>query len=73
MTPSEAFAAVALIAVGCDNTLNREEARSLRHQLENRSPYRDLPEDAMGDLFDRLLTRLREQGWHELQIGRAHV
>ena len=66
MTPSEAFAAVALIAVGCDNTLNREEARSLRHQLENRSPYRDLPEDAMGDLFDRLLTRLREQGWHEL-------
>ena len=66
MTPSEAFAAVALIAVGCDNTLSREEARSLRNQLENRSPYRDLPEEAMGDLFERLLTWMRDQGWHGL-------
>ena len=70
MTPSEAFAAVALIAVGCDNCLSREEARSLRHQLEGRSPYRDLSEAAMGQLFDGLLTRMRQQGWRAL-LGEA--
>ncbi|MFN7898555.1 MAG: tellurite resistance TerB family protein [Synechococcaceae cyanobacterium] len=66
MTPSEAFAAVALIAVGCDNCLSREESRSLRHQLEARSPYRGFTEQAMGQLFDGLLTRMREQGWQAL-------
>lgn len=66
MTPSEAFAAVALIAVGCDNCLSREEARSLRLQLEGRSPYRDYSEEAMGQLFDALLTRMREDGWRPL-------
>jgi hypothetical protein len=66
MTPSEAFAAVALIAVGCDNSLSREEARSLRLQLEGRSPYRDYSEEAMGRLFDVLLDRLRQEGWRSL-------
>jgi hypothetical protein len=66
MTPSEAFAAVALVAVGCDNCLSREEARSLRLQLEGRSPYRDFSEEAMGQLFDGLLTRMREDGWRPL-------
>jgi tellurite resistance protein len=66
MTPSEAFAAVALIAVGCDNCLSREESRSLRLQLEGRSPYRDFSEERMGQLFDGLLVRMREEGWRPL-------
>ncbi|MEB3168934.1 MAG: tellurite resistance TerB family protein [Cyanobium sp.] len=66
MTPSEAFAAVALVAVGCDDNLSREEARALRHQLEGRHPYRELSDEAMGQLFDGLLARLREQGWRPL-------
>lgn len=66
MNPSEAFAAICLAAVGCDGQLGREEARSLRSQLEFRTPYRLQSEQAMGELFDRLLTRLRQEGWSAL-------
>lgn len=66
MTPDEAFAAICLAAVGCDGQLGREEAQALRTQLEYRAPYRDLGEQAMGDLFDCLLTQLRQDGWSNL-------
>ncbi|MFY8148164.1 MAG: tellurite resistance TerB family protein [Prochlorococcaceae cyanobacterium] len=66
MTPSEAFAAVALAAVACDGSLGREEARALRSQLEFRHPYRDLDEQAMGALFDGLLSQLRQSDWRSL-------
>lgn len=66
MTPSEAFAAIALAAVACDGSLDREEAQALRAQLEGRSPFRDLSEDTMGRLFDGLLEQLRRQGWESL-------
>ena len=62
MTSAEAFAAVALAAVACDGTLGRDEAHALRRQLENRSLYTSCSEAAMGELFDRLLTLLRENG-----------
>jgi hypothetical protein len=66
MTPSEAFAAIALAAVACDGSLDRDEARALRLQLEARSPYRERSESAMGELFDGLLSRLRDEGWQSL-------
>lgn len=66
MTPSEAFAAIALAAVACDGSLDRDEARALRLQLEARSPYRERSESAMGELFDGLLSRLRDEGWQNL-------
>ncbi len=66
MTPSEAFAAIALAAVACDGSLDREEAHALRQQLEKRSPYRDLSEVAMGQMFDGLLSTLRRDGWEAL-------
>ena len=62
MTTPEAFAAIALAAVACDGKLGRDEAHALRCQLENRSLYNDSSEAAMGELFDRLLQLLREQG-----------
>lgn len=66
MNASEAFAAICLAAVGCDGQLGREEAQILRSQLEFRAPFRDQSEQAMGDLFDGLLTRLRQEGWSNL-------
>lgn len=62
MDCSEAFAAIALAAVGCDGQLGREEALALRSQLEFRTPFTTASEQAMGDLFDTLLTRLRQDG-----------
>ena len=62
MTTQEAFAAIALAAVACDGRLGRDEAHALRCQLEYRSLYIDSSEAAMGQLFDRLLLLLRDQG-----------
>ena len=62
MTTPEAFAAIALAAVSCDGKLGRDEAHALRCQLEYRSLYSDSSEAAMGQLFDRLLLLLRDQG-----------
>ena len=62
MNRKEAFAAVALAAVACDGTLGRDEAHALRRQLEFRSLYSASSEAEMGDLFDLLLRRLRENG-----------
>ena len=53
---------MALAAVACDGTLGRDEAHALRRQLEFRSFYNASSEAEMGDLFDRLLRRLRENG-----------
>lgn len=66
MTPAEAFAAIALAAVACDGTLDHDEARSLRGQLERRHPYVDRNEESMGRLFDTLLEQLRAEGWRTL-------
>lgn len=66
MTPDEAFAAIALAAVACDGTLDHDEARSLRGQLERRTPYAERSEESMGRLFDGLLDRLRSDGWRTL-------
>ena len=62
MTTQEAFAAIALAAVACDGRLGRDEAHALRCQLEYRSLYSESSEAAMGQLFDRLLLLLRDQG-----------
>ena len=62
MTTPEAFAAIALAAVACDGKLGRDEAHALRCQLEYRSLYKDCTDAAMGELFDRLLLLLRDQG-----------
>jgi hypothetical protein len=72
MTPSEAFAAIALVAVACDGTLGRDEASALRAQLDRRSPYRDLSVVAMGEMFDGLLSRLRHDGWETLLADAVH-
>ncbi len=66
MNAHEAFAAIALVAVACDGSLDTQEAKALRSQLEGRSPYRTLSDDTMGTLFDGLLTRLRKEGWQTL-------
>lgn len=68
LSPAEAYAAIALAAVACDGTLDRPEARALRQQLEDRTPYRSLSAEEMGDLFDRLLALLRRLGWRELLL-----
>ena len=63
---ADAFAAVPLRAVACDAELASVVARSLRQQLEFRYPYRDLGDNAMAALLDKLLELQRRQGWQAL-------
>jgi len=66
MDVSQAFAAIALAAVACDGSLGREEAKALRGLLQYRSPYADLSDLAMAELFDSLLAELRQGGLEAL-------
>lgn len=66
MTRDEAFAAIALVAIACDGSMDHREAEALRQQLLLRTPFRDRSEEEMGSLFGRLLAQIRDQGWERL-------
>ena len=62
MTPEQAFAAICLAAVASDGVVGRDEARSLRIELEFRTPYVGMDEATMAGLFDDLLELWRSEG-----------
>lgn len=63
---AEAFAAIPLAAVCCDQTFAREEAALIREQLMGRSPYRTMEPYSLGLLISGLLQRLRTEPWQQL-------
>ena len=62
MTPEQAFAAICLAAVASDGVVGRDEARSLRIELEFRTPYVAMDETTMAGLFEDLLELWRKEG-----------
>lgn len=62
MNASKGFAAIALAAVACDGAMGLEEAKSLRSQLDHRTPFASLPEQTIATMFDDLLQILRNDG-----------
>jgi len=67
MDTADAFAAIALGAVACDGVLDKDEVHALRTHLEYRAPYNKKSDSEMGELFDRLLSVLRQkQGLNNL-------
>lgn len=73
MEPSEAFAAIALAAVSWDGVLSSAGARSLRHALDYRQPFRTYDEAQMVRLMDTLLSDLRSKGSQHLMVEAAAV
>lgn len=73
MEPSEAFAAIALAAVSWDGVLSSAGARSLRHALDYRQPFRTYDEAQMVRLMDTLLSDLRSKGSQHLTVEAAAV
>jgi hypothetical protein len=63
MTTLEAFAAIPLAAVCCDQTFGKDEARVIREQLME--PY------AFGLLISGLLKRFQEESWQGLIASAA--
>lgn len=66
MTPAEAFAAIALVAVACDGVVDPHEAQLLRSQLDGRHPFNGCSEESKGRLFEGLLNQLHASGWRAL-------
>ena len=74
MTPGEALAAIALAAIACDGSMDRQEAEDLQGQLNRRKPFCDFTDNSMGSLFDRLLAQIRDQGWERsINEGLPHL
>ncbi|MFM8605954.1 MAG: tellurite resistance TerB family protein [Cyanobium sp.] len=69
----EAFAAIPLAAVCCDQSFGKEEARVIREQLLERTAYRAMEPYAFGLLISTLLKRLREGSWQELISDAAPI
>ena len=69
MTSLEAFAAIPLAAVCCDQTFGKDEARVIREQLTGRTAYREMEPYAFGLLISGLLERFREESWQGLIAG----
>jgi len=66
MTTLEAFAAIPLAAVCCDQTFGKDEARVIREQLMGLTAYREMEPYAFGLLISGLLKRFREESWQGL-------
>jgi hypothetical protein len=71
MTTLEAFAAIPLAAVCCDQTFGKDEARVIREQLMGRTAYREMEPYAFGLLISGLLKRFREESWQGLIASSA--
>ena len=71
MTTLEAFAAIPLAAVCCDQTFGKDEAHVIREQLLGRTAYREMEPYAFGLLISGLLKRFREESWQGLIASAA--
>jgi hypothetical protein len=71
MTTLEAFAAIPLAAVCCDQTFGKDEARVIREQLLGRTAYREMVPYAFGLLISGLLKRFQEESWQGLIASAA--
>lgn len=71
MNTAEAFAAIPLAAVCCDQTFGKNEDRVIREQLLERSSYRAMEPYAFGLLISGLLKRFREESWQGLIAAAA--
>jgi len=71
LTTLEAFAAIPLAAVCCDQTFGKDEARVIREQLIGRTAYREMEPYAFGLLISGLLKRFQEESWQGLIASAA--
>jgi hypothetical protein len=71
MSAVEAFAAIPLAAVCCDQHFGKDEAWVIREQLLSLSVYRAMEPYAFGLLISRLLKRFREDSWQGMIAAAA--
>lgn len=62
LTPTEAFATIALVAIAADGYLSDQEGQDMTTILSRMELFRNYPGDALHQLLDGLLARLKEEG-----------
>lgn len=70
LSPAEAFAAIALLAVAADGYAADAEVNAIITSLSRMQLFRSYPGDVMRKMFDRLLNLLQRQGAETL-LGAA--
>lgn len=66
LTPAEAFAAVALVAIAADGYLSDQEGNDMTMLLSRMQLFRNYSNDVMHRMFDKLLAMLKQHGPGEL-------
>lgn len=62
LSPAEAFACIALVAIAADGYLSDQEGRDMTTMLARMRLFESYSADAMKQLFDRLLKLLKQYG-----------
>jgi tellurite resistance protein len=62
LSPTEAFAAIALAAIASDGYLSDDEARGISSSLSRMKLFRSYPYEVMNRMFDKLLGMIRREG-----------
>ncbi|HEY9735421.1 MAG TPA: tellurite resistance TerB family protein [Trichocoleus sp.] len=66
LSPAEAFACVALVAIAADGYLSEQEGQDMTVALSRMQLFRSYSADAMHRMFDKLLASLKQFGPSEL-------
>ncbi|MGD1909199.1 MAG: tellurite resistance TerB family protein [Leptolyngbyaceae cyanobacterium] len=62
LTPAEAFASIALVAIAADGYLSEQEGRDMTNMLSRMQLFRSFSGDVTHRMFDKLLGMLKQQG-----------
>ncbi|MDA0267063.1 MAG: tellurite resistance TerB family protein [Cyanobacteria bacterium] len=62
LTPAEAFACVALVAIAADGYLSEQEGRDMNNMLARMQLFSSFSADVMHRMFDKLLGMLKQEG-----------
>jgi hypothetical protein len=62
LSPAEAFAGIALIAIAADGYLSEQEGQDMTLTLSRMHLFRSYSADVMHRMFDKLLALLKQQG-----------
>jgi len=71
LTVLQAFAAIPVAAVCCDQSFGKDEARLIREQLLSRTAYQALGPYSFGLMIADLLQRVRQDSWQGLITAAA--
>lgn len=66
LSPAEAFACVALVAIAADGYLSEQEGQDMTIALSRMQLFRSYSSDVMHRMFDKLLASLKQYGPSEL-------